>query len=182
MLHLQGMYRKWHVGPPVTCCCWLAPWWADTCLLTHFQPFSWDFQENDALPHPDLTLLSAVLIPWALLICILQLQTHILMQFLLIQAWIERKRLLGKCEVVKISPCVLNASKIWDSCIVCIRMWIDGPILPRRGYVNMIKADYSVHLQIKGAEPISTPTFNTADDQVRTQPGEPRWAHFIRRF
>lgn len=40
-------------------------------------------------------------------------------------------------------------------------MWIDGPVLPRRGYVNMIKADYSVHLQIKGAEPISTPTFNT---------------------
>ncbi len=59
------------------------------------------------------------------------------------------------------------------------RMWIDGPILLRRGYVNMIKADYSVHLQIKGAEPISTPTFNTADDQVRIQPGKPRWAHFI---
>ncbi|CAM4531949.1 unnamed protein product [Leuciscus chuanchicus] len=47
-------------------------------------------------------------------------------------------------------------------------MWIDGPVLPRRGYVNMIKADYSVHLQIKGAEPISTPTFNTGDDQGRT--------------
>lgn len=32
----------------------------------------------------------------------------------------------------------------------------------------MIKADYSVHLQIKGAEPISTPTFNTGDDQGGT--------------
>lgn len=45
--------------------------------------------------------------------------------------------------------------------------WIAGPVLQRRGYVNMIKADYGIHLQIKGAEPISTPTFNTADDQAR---------------
>lgn len=68
----------------------------------------------------------------------------------------------------------------FETLVLCgFRMWIDGPILPRRGYVNMIKADYSVHLQIKGAEPISTPTFNTADDQVRIKPGKPRWAHFI---
>lgn len=115
MLHLQRMYRKWHVGPPVPCCCWLAPWWSDTCSLTHFQPFSGDFQESEGMPNPDLTLLSSVAIQWALLICISLLQPRIVNAVPLNSVMNEEKETFGK---MKISSCVLNASKIWDSCIV----------------------------------------------------------------
>ncbi len=109
MLHLQRMYRKWHVGPPVPCCCSLAPWWADTCSLTHFQPFSGDFQEN---PWSDIIILCCDTMGFAIFISLLQ--PPIVNGVLLNSVMNEEKETLGK---MKISPCVLNASKIWDSCV-----------------------------------------------------------------
>ncbi len=132
-------------------------------LLAHTLPtILWRFPRN---PWSDIIILCCDTMGFAIFISLLQ--PPIVNGVLLNSVMNEEKETLGK---MKISPCCLNASRfetlVWNGC----RMWIDGSILPRRGYVNMIKADYSVHLQIKGAEPISTPTFNTANDQVRIQP------------